>query len=406
MNEFQLNHLIGQLWPQGDSLHGPQVYLLLDGARDRAIAPLVNRGKLESACLFANRVSPRLLAAAPYLVHLAAQSPQTRELLLRAWGNSWGMLVITPAAVTMEQLRLHFKKLLRVRTEQGRELLFRFYDPRVLRVYLPTCTDEERRRFLGPVSRIVIESADALCPQEFGMHLPAAGAMLAPLTMDAPAAGPVSGFAEPIVAAASDDLAVLQALPSVLDDEALGQPSPHGQAEALGDGRLSAAPLGVHHAQAYWELHRSSAVAALPLLPVLDSIDATRRWIRQGSGAGTAVRFALRHPDHGLVGGLALARRGDAALFGLWIGTPFQRRGYGVAAMLNLRQYALQEGIRRLYVAVPVSRSAQTGLFRRTGFKLSGETLEAPFDGMRIYEWCQSDAAPATLADMQALLRV
>ena len=51
----------------------------------------------------------------------------------------------------------HFRQFLRVRDEAGREFFFRFYDPRVLRVYLPTCNSEELRTFFGPVELFSME---------------------------------------------------------------------------------------------------------------------------------------------------------------------------------------------------------------------------------------------------------
>lgn len=158
MSEATADALIAHLWPKGDTLGGEQVYMVLDGARDPAIAPLVRSGRLEFACLYSGRLSPRLQAAAPYIVHLSAGSALTRELLARGWGNSWGFLTLGPPHLTLQQQRLHFKKLLRVRDEDGQVLNFRFYDPRVLRVFLPTCTPEQLEQFFGPVPRIVAEA--------------------------------------------------------------------------------------------------------------------------------------------------------------------------------------------------------------------------------------------------------
>ena len=133
--------------------------MLLDGARHPDIAPLVRFGRLEFACLYSGSLSPTLQAAAPYIVHLAAASAQTRELLSRAWGNSWGMLTIGPSHLMLDQQRMHFKKMLRVCDESGQRLNFRFYDPRVLRIYLPTCTRDELTTFFGPVPQFVLEGA-------------------------------------------------------------------------------------------------------------------------------------------------------------------------------------------------------------------------------------------------------
>ena len=39
-----------------------------------------------------------------------------------------------------------------MRDEDGRVLMFRFYDPRVLRPYLQTCTKQEARAMFGPIA--------------------------------------------------------------------------------------------------------------------------------------------------------------------------------------------------------------------------------------------------------------
>jgi hypothetical protein len=158
MTASMRDYLVGRLWPDGGGLKSPQVHWLLDGARHPDIADLVTAGKLEYACLYAGPLHPRLRAAAPYLVHLAAGSPGTEVLLERGWGKAWGILLVGPADVSLTQLRLHCKKLLRVQTEVGESLAFRFYDPRVLTTYLPTCTDDELARFFGPITRVVAEN--------------------------------------------------------------------------------------------------------------------------------------------------------------------------------------------------------------------------------------------------------
>jgi hypothetical protein len=170
MNETDVLKLVAYLWPKGDSLNGLQVHMLLDGARDPAIEPMICSGKLEYNCLFGGSLVPRLQAAAPYLIHLAAESPLTHELLMRGWSNNWGFLTLATPDVTIMQQRLHFKKFLRVQDEDGIEMAFRFYDPRVLRIYLPSCTEEESRRFFGPISRMIMACADSLEPLDFSLQ--------------------------------------------------------------------------------------------------------------------------------------------------------------------------------------------------------------------------------------------
>jgi len=47
-----------------------------------------------------------------------------------------------------------------VKTEDGEQLYFRFYDPRVLRVFLPTCDERQLRDFFGPIDYFLCESEE------------------------------------------------------------------------------------------------------------------------------------------------------------------------------------------------------------------------------------------------------
>lgn len=152
-----VDRLIEGLWPHGDDPERPQVHAVVDAARDPRLIGLLDSTGLERCCLFAGPLSPALRAAAPHLVHLSPDARFTRAFLQLGWGRSWGVLTSAPPDVTLPQLRKHLRTLLRVRDETGRTLLFRFYDPRVLRAYLPTCTATETGQFFGPVHRFICE---------------------------------------------------------------------------------------------------------------------------------------------------------------------------------------------------------------------------------------------------------
>ena len=51
--------------------------------------------------------------------------------------------------------------------EAGRRLIFRYYDPRVLRVYLPTCWPAELETVFGPVDCFLTEGESAAEVIEF-----------------------------------------------------------------------------------------------------------------------------------------------------------------------------------------------------------------------------------------------
>lgn len=169
MTELRTKKLIDYFWPQGDLLHTPQVYAILDGARDHRIEPAVRFSKLEYLCLYSGTLSPRLEAAAPYIVHLSPDSPLTKNLLEQHWLDAWGIFVIAPPELAMNQLRRHFRKFLRVEDESGKRMAFRFYDPRVLRIYLPTCNHTESEFIFGDIERFVTSGLQSNTLLEFDL---------------------------------------------------------------------------------------------------------------------------------------------------------------------------------------------------------------------------------------------
>lgn len=138
------------------------VCAVLDGARDRRIYDRVYQCSLEKSCLFAGTLPPEVEVNAPYLVRLDPDEPFTRYLIEHGWGRNWGIFL--RADRSFEQIRKHLRQILRVRDESGRTLLFRYYDPRVLRVYLPTCNREELATVFGELEAFAAEDdpSDAL----------------------------------------------------------------------------------------------------------------------------------------------------------------------------------------------------------------------------------------------------
>ena len=148
-------NLADALWPP-DAWSFMKTWAILDAARDDRIYRAVDRSSQESCCLFAGNISPALREVAPYLVRFDKEDDSTNFILDNGWGNAWGIFFSSQAS--METLRKHFRRFLRVTDESGRKLLFRYYDPRVLTIYLPTCTNEELTDIFGPVDRFVVEA--------------------------------------------------------------------------------------------------------------------------------------------------------------------------------------------------------------------------------------------------------
>jgi len=135
-----------RLWPAGPTR---DVWAILDGARNKSIYWMVRHSFLESTCLFSGDLSSELEQAAPYLIQLDRDDELVEQLVERGWADNWG--VFFKSGTSLNKLRRHLREFLRVRDTSGKRLLFRYYDPRVLRIYLPTCTTTELRTVFGPI---------------------------------------------------------------------------------------------------------------------------------------------------------------------------------------------------------------------------------------------------------------
>jgi hypothetical protein len=145
-----------QFWPRGSNR---DVYMILDGARDRRIYSDLMNSHLIYSCLYSGDLPLELEVAAPHLVQLEFEDKFTRNLIEKSWGKSWG--VFLKSDTRMERLRRHLRTFLRVKSWRGQNLVFRYYDPRILRVYLPTCTGDELQTVFGPIQQFCTENEDA-----------------------------------------------------------------------------------------------------------------------------------------------------------------------------------------------------------------------------------------------------
>lgn len=131
------------------------VYAVLDGASVPDIIQNLAKYKAESICLYRGELDPELAQTAPYLVLLTPGSALT-NWVLTGIGHHWGIFAISKA--NMKEMRKHFRTFLMVYDPDGKSMYFRYYDPRVLSVYLPTCNVEEKLAVFGNVDRYFVEN--------------------------------------------------------------------------------------------------------------------------------------------------------------------------------------------------------------------------------------------------------
>lgn len=134
------------------------VYALVDGAQDDRVYPLLTAEGNDWRCLYGTGLPRALATVAPYIASLSEDYPFSGYFARYGRSNNWGVMLRSPAG--MDDLAEHFAGMIRARLPEGREVLFRFYDPRVLRAFLPTCTAEELSSVFGPVESFLIEQGD------------------------------------------------------------------------------------------------------------------------------------------------------------------------------------------------------------------------------------------------------
>lgn len=164
MEDGTVAQVVDRLWPTGRE----SIFVLLDAARDPRIYRLLDRSRLDYRCLFIGKLAPELARSAPYLVHLGSMSKETKTIVSEGFGHNWGVFV--RADCLLQELWRHCRNILQVQDENGKQLLFRFYDPRVLRTYLPTCTAKELEIVNGPVSAFFLEDETGKQLLELRVH--------------------------------------------------------------------------------------------------------------------------------------------------------------------------------------------------------------------------------------------
>jgi hypothetical protein len=148
-----------------------RLFAVLDAASSERVVPLLQRAADEHDSLYQGLLADSAEDVAPYLVRFEKESRLLRRLVLEGWGQSWGSYL--ESAAKLEELRGHFRRLLMVTRERdGEPMYFRFYDPRVLRAFLPCARVRQVEQVFGPVERFFTEVEGAAGVQVFRRGAP------------------------------------------------------------------------------------------------------------------------------------------------------------------------------------------------------------------------------------------
>lgn len=146
---------------------GGNWFAVIDGAQDSRLMALAQSCG-NHVCMISGELDPGLAPALPWLVQLNPEERLTQVWRDHGQGRNWGITLQSP--MDLLHVKLHLKKFLNARLPDGRLVLFRFYDPRVLRTYLAAATPAEREPWFAGVTRYSVESAQPGVYHDFTLH--------------------------------------------------------------------------------------------------------------------------------------------------------------------------------------------------------------------------------------------
>jgi len=132
-----------------------RLYAILDGVMVAGLPDRLYRSGLTYECLVSGDLTPAMVHAAPYFVFLPPGSELADWILTDGFGKNWGIFAHSQSRVV--DVRAHLRNLLNVYTEEGNAMMFRYYDPRILRKFLPTCNGGQLKALFGKVDTFFSE---------------------------------------------------------------------------------------------------------------------------------------------------------------------------------------------------------------------------------------------------------
>jgi len=137
---------------------GP-LYAVMDASRGMRIPVLLHESVERARSLYEGLEGETLAEVAPFLVELPEGSGLLERLVMEGWGRRWG--IYFTCRRSFSEVRRHLRRFLMVKDEETHDrYYFRFYDPGVLRQFLPTCAVRQREQFFGDIITIFAEGED------------------------------------------------------------------------------------------------------------------------------------------------------------------------------------------------------------------------------------------------------
>jgi hypothetical protein len=154
----------GFLWDQAERKMC-NLYALVDSARNDEVFKYFLTDNVTYRSLFEGKMDIKFFGVSGFLLECKKNSILFNWLTDDAWGTSCCVFLISKDP--FEEVLNHFQKFNRVYLEDDDVVYFRYYDPRVLRIYLPTCNNKEINTFFGEIESFFVESENPKLIAEF-----------------------------------------------------------------------------------------------------------------------------------------------------------------------------------------------------------------------------------------------
>jgi hypothetical protein len=128
------------------------VFAVIDGAACPELRFKLYDWEPKSVCLWSGELAPDMQEVAPYLVQLDKKSTFTDWLIKEGWNNHWNIFI--NSALDFKAFRKQIRKLLIVKSPQGKNLVFRFYDPRVFNSFKEVWNEEQQKEIFIGIDKI------------------------------------------------------------------------------------------------------------------------------------------------------------------------------------------------------------------------------------------------------------
>jgi len=139
-------------------VEGLNTFAVIDGAACPELRFKIYDWEPQSVCLWSGALEPDMEEVAPYMVLLDRDSTFTDWLITKGWDNHWNIFVTSN--LDFKAFRKQIRKLLLVKSPEGQNMVFRFYDPRVMGMFLPILEKSQYDELYEGINQFLFTSSN------------------------------------------------------------------------------------------------------------------------------------------------------------------------------------------------------------------------------------------------------